>query len=62
MYLVSVDRKIGIVVRTTTKTYQTVKKALTKHYTYFMASHISSPIFTQFLAWLGREIGSPETQ
>lgn len=30
--------------------------------TYLMASHMSSPIFTQFLAWFWRDIGSPETQ
>lgn len=29
---------------------------------YLMASHISSPIFTQFLAWSFKGSGSPDTQ
>lgn len=29
---------------------------------YLMASHISKPIFTQFLAWWGSDSGRPETQ
>lgn len=29
---------------------------------YLMASHISRPIFTQFLAWSGRDSGRPDTQ
>lgn len=31
-------------------------------YTYFIASHMSSPILTQFLAWTGKDTGKPETQ
>lgn len=30
--------------------------------TYLMASHMSSPIFTQFRAWVGRDTGRPDTQ
>lgn len=30
--------------------------------TYLMASHMSRPIFTQFLAWFGRDSGRPDTQ
>lgn len=30
--------------------------------TYLMASHMSSPIFTQLRAWLGRDTGKPDTQ
>lgn len=29
---------------------------------YLMASHMSRPIFTQFLAWFGSDSGSPDTQ
>lgn len=29
---------------------------------YLMASHISKPIFTQFLAWWGSDSGRPDTQ
>lgn len=29
---------------------------------YLMASHISRPIFTQFLAWSGSDSGRPDTQ
>lgn len=30
--------------------------------TYLMASHMSSPIFTQLRAWVGRDTGKPDTQ
>lgn len=32
------------------------------HGAYLMASHISSPIFTQLRAWVGRDTGRPDTQ
>lgn len=31
-------------------------------YAYFIASHMSSPILTQFLAWTGKDTGRPDTQ